>query len=635
MKIGFAKALSIVALFSLVGCSTVPAFAAEAPAVPEQTFGNLSVKQALTAETGTTVQVEDKMVVMKDGTPLAVRIYRPEAEGKYPVLFTRTTYKSGAFIDPHGKGDYADVGMAFAQMGYVVVVQDVRGKFASQGETDYLFRSDKADGEQTLEWIAQQPWSNQKIGMFGASARGMTQNVMQDTKNPNLQAMFVIAAPAQYYDEVVFQGGAFRQELIQSWLASQNIYDMAKKYGPTSLEFLTASATYLKLAGKESLYWYNPLTEFPTLGNQRGSEKTKVPAYYEGFQHAVKDGFFKHYDNSLMFKNSHIPTYQVAGWYDIFREGNLKNFVGLQKKGGEGAFGNQKLLVGPWSHMNIGDSPEFAGDEKDLTAEMKRWFDYWLKGEDNGIMKEAAVSYYTMGSNEWTETDTWPIRTGPKRYYFHSGDTGTAESLNDGSLSLAKPRGEEADSYVYDPNDPTLTIGGQLIFPDINIQGKRDLVGPEDQREAEKSSLTYTGEKLTDDLTITGEVSAVVYASSDRKDTDFVVRLSDVAPDGTSTLITDGILRARFHQGQHKEVFLEDGKVYKFTVKLGNTSHTFKKGHHIRVAVASSNFPRFDRNTNTGNPIGTDRPEDMLIANNTVYHDQAHASYILLPVVKK
>jgi putative CocE/NonD family hydrolase len=597
---------------------------------------------AVQAEDGQPLEniiIEDMMVEMKDGIKLATRVYRPKAEGKYPVLLSRTPYNSGAFQkDKTGNpmlGDYANVATQFVPKGYAVVIQDARGKFASEG-VNRPFLDDMSDGTDTLNWIAGQEWSDQKVGTFGASARGMTQTAMLDVDSPYLKAMFVIIAPSEYFEEVLFQGGAYRQELVQVWRAGQNISDAAKKFGPTSPQFLNTLTAYQNIPN--SLYWYLPLRDFPTLSSkyETGSD------YDQMFDHYIKDGHFDYMDISLKHKDSNVPTYQVGGWHDIFREGSIKNFAGLQANGGEGAKGNQKLLMGPWQHRDIGDSPRFEGDEIDIYGEMNRWFDYWLKGIDNGIMNEKPVKYFTMGSNEWKEADSWPAQAEEQVYYFHQTKSGSADSLNDGTLAAKKPNAQDqAETYVYDPNDPTITIGGDLLFPDVNIQNEKgedgkvkQLVGPEDQREAEKSSLTYTTTKLSEDVSITGQVSATVYASSDRLDTDFVVRLTDVAPDGTSTLILDGIQRARFRDGQDKEVFMEAGQVYPFEINLGNTSHTFKKGHQIRVAVASSNFPKFDRNTNSGKPIGSDGPGSVLKATNSIYQDALYPSHISLPVVK-
>ena len=471
--------------------------------------------------------------------------------------------------------------------------------------------------------------------MFGSSARGMTQTAVLDSDSPNLKAMFIVIAPSQYYDEVLFQGGAMRQENMQVWFSGVHVGDMAKKLGTDSEEFQRLLALNGQFPGEDGLYWHLPLNTFPIMST--GDTETTMESYTEIFDHYVKDGFYDYFDITKKHEDSRIPAYHVGGWYDIFRDGTVKNFMGLQINGDEGAKGNQKLLMGPWQHREIGNNPAIEGDEVSINDEMKRWFDYWLKGIDNGIMDEKPVKTYTMGSNEWVESDTFPLKgTANKKFYFNEGVSETAESVNDGVLSSKMPkRHSTADEFVYDPKDPTVTIGGRLLFPDINVQGQKGLVGAEDQREAEKSSLTYTTDLLSEDTTVTGKVTATIYASSDVKDTDFVARLTDVSPDGTSTLITDGIIRARFRDGLDKEVFMEKGQVYEFEIDLGYTSHTFKEGNRIRVAIASSDFPHYNRNTNTGNPLGIDSEEDAVVATNNVYRSTIHPSHISLPIVKK
>lgn len=582
------------------------------------------------------VIIEDVRIPMSDGVELAARVYRPNDNGKYPVLLSRTPYNSGAFNIPAGEGgDYMNIGTSFTKKGYAVVVSDVRGRYASKG-IPVPFKGDDTDGNDTIEWIAEQDWSNQKVGMFGASARGMTQTSMMDTETPYLKAMFVVVAPSQFYEEVLLQGGALRQEGMQVWLASQNLGDIGKNYGTESKEYQAALEAFNNIPGPDGLFWHFPLKDFPTLGEG----KTAMPLYQDIFKHYVKDGYFDYMDIQLKHPKSNIPAYHVGAWYDIFRDGTVNNFVGLQENGDVGAKGNQKLLMGPWQHReaaaSYADNPYFFNDEMNIDTEMQRWFDYWLLGIDNGIMDEKPVRYFNMGTHEWRESDTWPIDTSSNvEFFLNKGNSGTADSLNDGVLSMTKEKNRGSNGkYIYDPNDPTITVGGNLLYPDINVQNEKGLVGPMDQREAEKSSLTYTTEVLDQDVNVTGNITAAIYASSNRKDTDFVVRLTDVSPDGKSTLITDGIIRARFRYGQDKEVFMEPGKVYPFEIKLGNTSHTFKEGHRIRIAIASSNFPHFDRNTNSGKPLGTDTAKDIVKAHNTIYLNDKYPSHITLSIVQ-
>lgn len=560
-----------------------------------------------------TIIVEDVKIEMRDGVKLAAKVARPKADGKFPVLLTRTPYGASSLIEGYG---------ALAQLGYGVVIQDVRGVFESEGNYE-PYVDDAEDGYDTVKWASEQAWSNGKVGVFGTSAMGITASLLAGTQPPGLEAMFWQVTPAQGYEETMFYGGAYRHELVTNWLAGVNISNAANllKNGKiTQQKFQEVMKTAQSFP---DLYWKTPLKDLPSFDI--------LKSYQDIFEHYVKDGYMDYQDITLQYPNINVPIYHVGGWYDIFEEGTLKNFEGLQTKGANGAKGNQKLLVGPWQHRDIGDSKLFVGDEINVNAEMVRWFDYWLKGKDNGIMDEAPVKYYTMGDNQWKTAETWPISEAKNTTFYFTGDkSGSADSLNDGTLSKEKPTADKGStSYIYDPKDPIVTIGGQNLYPETYG------AGPMDQRPAEKDSLTYTSSILKNDIEVTGKVEAKLFVSSDAKDTDFTVKLTDVAPDGTSTLLKDGIMRARFREGLDKEVFMEKGKTYEIEVNLNNLSHTFKKGHRIRVSVASSNFPRFDRNSNTGNKFGVDSEKDFVVANNTVYHDVVRASSITLPVVEK
>lgn len=567
--------------------------------------------------------IEDVMVTMRDGKQLATKVYRPKKDGKYPVLLTRTPYNSGAFQENEDGsqklGDYSDVGKKFAKDGYVVAVQDLRGVFKSEGRYT-LSLDDAKDGHDTVEWLAEQPWSNGKVGTFGSSARGITQTLLAPEQPEGLEAMFIIVAPSQIFEGSLFQGGAYRLEFIQNWLAGMNVTNAQKllEEGEITQKNFEDVVKYAEEFPEN--YWKMPLKDLYPMN--------LLGAYNDLFEHYVKDGYYDYRDVQLNYSNINVPAYHVGGWYDVFAEGPINNFVGLQTKGGKGARGNQKLLMGPWSHRDVGDSKNFTGDEVDINAEMKKWFDYWLKGIDNGIMKEAPIRYYTMGDNEWKTANKWPVQTSKsEKWYLNDGESGSADSLNDAVLSKKVPRAKTAHTFEYDPADPNITIGGPNLY---GFYG----VGPMDQRTSEKNSLTYTSEVLKEDVEITGNITATLYVSSDAKDTDFTVKLTDVSPDGTSTLLNDGIQRMRFREGLDKEVFMEDGEVYKIEVILNDTSHVFKEGHRIRVAISSSNFPRFDRNPNTGNPFGVDTEKDFIIANNTVHLSSKYSSHISLPVVK-
>ncbi|MER1999278.1 MAG: CocE/NonD family hydrolase [Lysinibacillus sp.] len=579
-------------------------------------------------ETVTTdIVIEDVYIEMNDGVKLATRIYRPDDNNEYPILLGRTTYDSGAFGSTEEGGDYRELGIRMAEKGYVVVVQDVRGLFKSEGEWR-LFKDDASDGYQTAVWLNEQDWSNGKLGVFGKSSLGITANLLATTNPPGLKAAFVQMAPSQLYDELIAEGGIYRHELTTRWMYFINSIYSSKLLQKGKID----EETYSKIVdGNQQfpdLFFHTPLTSFPYLKDN--------DLFTSIFEHYIQDDYYNYYDIPSNFSKINIPIYHVGGWYDTFSEGTMKSYLGLQENGGKGAKGNQKLLMGPWTHQDFGpdgidgDSGSFDGDEIFLLSEMERWFDYWLKDIDTGVMEENPIKYYTIGENRWKTTKEWPAEgVEEEKWYFNSEKGNSALSLNDSLLSNEQPNIEKKEQYKYDPKNPIITIGGKNLF------GEGTGLGPLDQRPAEEQSLTYTSEPLTEPLEIGGNVTAKLYASSDAVDTDFTVKLTDVSPDGASYILNEGALRMRFREGLDKEVFMEDGKVYEIDINLQDISHVFEEGHRIRVAVASSNFPRFDRNSNTGNPLGVDSEEDFVVAENVVHIGPKHLSHISLPVIKK
>ncbi|MFC0212284.1 CocE/NonD family hydrolase [Paenibacillus chartarius] len=568
---------------------------------------------AAEAEQKSEIVIEDVSVTMSDGIRLSARVYRPNDEGKYPVLLSRTPYGSGAFLQEQGKGQYSAQGQQFARDGYVVVVQDVRGVNGSEGE--YLvYENDAQDGYDTVVWAGKQPWSSGKVGTFGHSAMGFTQMLLAPLQPPGLTAMYVGVAPSNYFEQSLFQNGAFRYE-FQVWIASVNVSNAKKMLDNGEI----AKETYdevVKVSKEFAKYQtFLPLAKFPHLD--------LLPYYNKIIEHPLDDGAWDFANIEKQYADINVPAYYFGGWYDIYADGPITNFLGVQNNGGPQAKGNQKLLMGPWTHGTIGDSPLFPDDQVDIFgSEMKRWFDYWMKGIDTGIMAEDPVRYYVMGKNGWTTSKTWPAAATDSAFYLDGGISGSAQSLHDGTLHTMLTA-EGTDEFSYDPAKPTMTIGGQNFT---------SIAGPSDERSNESGALTYTTEPLKDNMEMTGPVKAELYVSSDVKDTDFVIKITDVAPDGTSTLIMDRVQRARYREGQNKEVFMEKGQVYRLDIDMGNMSHMFQAGHRIRVAITGSNFPKYDRNPNTGNAFGVDDEEDFQVAHNVVYHTAEYPSHVVLPL---
>lgn len=508
-------------------------------------------------------------VVMRDGTRLATDVYLPsEGKGPWPAIFVRTPYNKNA----GGESMAAAVG----KKGYALVCQDIRGRFESEGTGTLLFVSDgwgrNQDGHDSLAWIARQPWCDGKIGTWGGSALGITQNLMAPGAPDSLKAQYVQVACSDFYRQTVFQGGAFRKELAEDWLS-------AIKADPVNLKAFIAH------------YKYDELWE--QLRPEGQASRVNAPAIFSG------------------------------GWYDIFGQGTINSFVGIQNHGRPGARGKCRLIMGPWAHGSLAELkyPANSADPGEA-ADGLRFFDHWLKGSDNGVVRDKPVHYYVMGDptdpaapgNFWRAADDWPPPAQPTRFYFHP----------DGRLAAGdRPVGTGKRSYRYDPRNPVPTIGGQNL-----TQAK----GPMDQRKVEGRDdvLLFTSEALTAPVEVTGRISARLFVSSDCPDTDFTVKLTDVYPDGRSMLVTDGILRARFRKSFRREDFLKPGEVYELAVDLWSTSLIFAKGHRIRVAVSSSNSPRFEPNPNTGKPLRADN--ETRIATNTLYLSERYPSHIVLPI---
>jgi predicted acyl esterase len=526
-----------------------------------------STTQAQQTAAAPVVKKTEQMVAMRDGVKLATNIYLPEGNGPFPVVLQRT---------PYGKDGIGAGAPAWVKNGFAFVVQDCRGKGKSEGAY-HPFVEDPQDGFDTVEWCAKQPWSTGKIGMMGASAMGITANLAAIENPPHLTAIFVMVARSSIYHQSAFMGGVFRRELNEIWLKRQGAVDVL----------------------------------------------------LDTFKHAVYDGA---YDSNEMSKHWHkirVPAYNYGGWYDIFSEGNIQNFAGLQKHGGKGAAGNQKLIMGPWAHGQVEEVryPANSGVGMfggNLSNELAiRWFDHWLKGQNNGIMNEPPVKYYVMGDvtdpaapgNEWRTSASWPPPSKITPYFLTAN----------GGLETAQPKeAKSSDTYLYDPKNPVPTVGGS----NLNIKK-----GPMDQRAIgeRKDLLKYQTPVLTSPVEVTGRVTVELFIESDAPDTDFMAKLVDVYPDGAERLVLDSAFRVRFREGFDKEVFMKKGEVYKIAIDLWNTSLIFNKGHRIAIHITSSNDQRFDPNPNTGKPLRADN--ETRVATNTVHHSRAYASRALLPVV--
>lgn len=560
-------------------------------------------------------------VVMRDGITLRANILRPDDDGEYPVAVMRTPYgKDLATINP-----VCDA-VRLARAGYIVVLQDVRGRFASQGE--FTFPNDEGpDGYDTVEWAAQLPGSNGSVGMFGASYSGIVQWAAARTQPPHLKAIVPTMAPSNALDGVFWRGGAFELGLLALWQLGNSFDRILRRTDLEEIEkyFRAGAAVYeLDHLAREG-YFELPLKEFPPLARvELGADLESLIAQPNDAEHLRAI--------SVDHARVQIPALCVGGWYDIFAQGTLQNFAALASTG-------SRLVMGPWSHVNthnvvgdidfgFGSDMAFMNLQSDMTGLTIKFFDYHLKGIDNGLTDESPIKLLVMGENYWRDEDEYPLaRTRYEKWYLHS--QGSANTWNgDGVLSAQAPHAEPADAFPYDPANPVLTNGGNFLMNEVFHPGTYD------QRvtEARTDVLVYTSEVLQNDFEITGPLVVHLFASSDAPDTDFVARLVDVHPDDYAQNLADGILRARYRSGAQQEL-LEPGKVYEFVIDLWATSNVFRAGHRIRVDVSSSNFPRWDRNPNTGAPFGTDT--ELRVANQTIFHNAAHPSHIVLPVIPR
>nr|BAA01048.1 glutaryl 7-ACA acylase precursor [Brevibacillus laterosporus] len=587
----------------------------------------------------------DVMVEMRDGVKLATDIYLPVAKTEqekkdgFPTLVFRTPYNK----DTYGKTE----GPFFAKRGYAVVVQDTRGRYKSEGEWNFVF-DDAKDGYDLIEWAAVQDFSTGKVGTMGLSYMAYTQYVLAESKPPHLVTMIPLEGMSNPAEEVFFTGGAMQLDRYLSWTLGQAV-DTARRLDEKNGN--TVNQDKIKKALDDYEKWLNhmPRSKVAPLNQM-------IDWWKEAMDHPEYDEYWKSISPQEQHDTWPVPTYHVGGWYDILLNGTSKNYIGITENGPTERYlpalektvniqDTQKLLIGPWTHgypqtavgtfnfpkADLSDVHNAGNGADNWRLEQLRWFDYWLKGIDNGIMDEDPVKLYIMkGENDgfWRTEKEWPIaRTEYTNYYLHDGKSGTIDSLNDGILSTEKPKsGKKADSYLYDPKNPTPTVGGNISGTTPN-----DERGPQDQQGIEKDVLTYTTEVLNEDTEVTGPIKVKLWASTNAKDTDFAVKLTDVYPDGRSIIIQDSIIRGRYHESREKETLLEPGKIYEFTIDLGSTANIFKKGHRIRVDVSSSNYPRFDNNPNTGHKFGNDAA--MKTAKNTIYHDSEHPSHIILPII--
>jgi putative CocE/NonD family hydrolase len=564
----------------------------------------------------------DKDVAMKarDGVILRADVYRPDGAGRFPVLLSRLPY------DKNGRRRPGDIDV-FVEHGYVVIFQDTRGRFASEGDEYYPLTWEAQDGHDAVEWAAGLPYSNGRVGTMGQSYLGATQYLLAPTRPPHLMASFPASAAADFHQAWVYHtGGAFelgwqlpyallmaRDTIARRGLAASMLPELERLLVPAPTPWAppVSDEAYRRLPLMAWADWLAP-----------------VAPYYTDYLRHPEDGAYW-WDIELERRHGDVstPMYHVTSWYDIFLHGGLANFAGLRQRAAtEAARRAQKLLIGPWAHLFPYTSPTSTGTGDidfgpaaliDLHDVQLRWFDHFLKGIDTGILDEPPIKLFVMGENRWRDEVEWPLgRTRYTPWYLHGG----------GGLSATAPGEEPADHYTYDPADPVPTRGGNTLILAMGVQDQRAV-------ESRADVLVYTSAPLTAPLEVTGPVVVTLHAASSAPDTDFTAKLVDVHPDGFARNLCDGIVRARYRESRTTPKPLRPGEVTKFTIDLWATSHVFLPGHRLRLDVSSSNFPRFDRNLNTGEDQATGTR--WRTARQTVFHDGRYPSHVLLPVIPR
>jgi len=586
------------------------------------------------------------MMPMRDGIRLATDIYRPKVEGKHPVVFSRTPYNFNTWVD--GKMGTGPLQAAYEAVsrGYVYVVQNERGRFFSEGEWDIL-GTPITDGYDALEWMSKQKWSNGKVGLIGCSSTAEWQMAVASQNHPALAAMVAqgfgagVGRVGKFMEQGNWYRGGAQQMLFTSWLYGTQHDKMAPilPKGIQQKDLLRIQKFYDMAPEMPKVDWALGLKHLPVqdiIKNAQGADgiyekmivrKPNDPAWFNG-------GLY--HDNMSL----EVPAYWFVSWYDVSSAPNIALFNQVRNAAkSKNVADNQYLVIAPVLHCSFKRATEntIVGERSVGDARLNYdeltwgWFDMLLKGEQNDFKtKQPRVRYYTMGSNKWQQAESFPLPNTEIKDFFLAS-TGKANTRNgDGALSLTPPSKDNPDAFTYDPMNPVGSYGGNVCCIGNAVQG-----GSFDQSQMELRNdiLVYTSEALSEGVEITGFIESTLFVSSTGLDTDVTIKLIDVYPDGKAYNLDETIQRLRYRDGYDKEVFMEKNKVYKVDLTPMVTSNYFPAGHKIRIEVSSSNFPRFDRNLNTG---GNNYDESKgIVVENKIHHSKQYPSVIKLPFIKK
>jgi putative CocE/NonD family hydrolase len=572
--------------------------------------------------------------LMRDGVKLATEVYLPSSEGRFPVILTRSPYNR-RFEATGSNCDNKQL-LEYARRGYVGLNQDVRGRYRSEGTFD-PFRQERDDGFDAVEWAAAQTWSNGRVGLLGASYGGVTVWQATVAAPPHLVTAVGDITASDYHDNWTYVNGAFDLHLNLGWtvnfLAADGYRRTMEGSGLSVEEMNRRVSNWIAGAQRDLLtkwVWTFPLTRLTEL-------RTIAPYYDEWLRHPTFDDYWKKASLEEQYARVSVPTLSYGGWYDVFAIGSVRNFAGVRAHGAsEASRQGAKLVMTCCGHTGdqglIKWGPEARSDQSELTG---RWFDFHLKGVENGIDREPAVKLFVMvppdrgtqGGGFYIAAETYPLpNTERKKLYLASGGNANTR-LGDGVLGR-EPSGQP-DRFVYDPNDPVPTMGGNLCCGDFLMRGALD----QSAIELRKDVLVYTSAPLTEDVAVVGPVVVKLWAASSARDTDFTAKLVDVHLDHVAHNVLDRIVRARFRNGSKTPPSpIKPGQAYEYTIELGDASTIFRKGHRIRLEISSSNFPHFDRNPNTGRAV--DEETTLIPATQTIFHDAQRPSYVELPVAR-
>ncbi len=552
---------------------------------------------------------------MRDGTVLHADVYRPITDEAVPVILTRSPYDKRVNVSTFGNAHPA----WYAQHGYIVVIQDVRGRYESEGDW-YPFLHEMEDGYDSVEWAAGLAGSNGSVGMLGFSYVGATQLLAAVMRPPSLKTVIPGFTASQYYDGWTYNGGALAVAFVCYWANLLALETAARHESHATLGALLAS-----LGSAPDWFWALPMSEYPPL------QDSHAEYFYDWVEHHTYDDYWRRWSIDEDYSRIDVPALHIAGWYDVFLSGSVKNFLGLTGDGGSAeARQGQKLLVGPWTHMPwtpTGPAGTTGPSTNDIDDWHIRWYDQMLKGKDTGVM-DHPVTIFTV-DGEWRDLDAWPPSDAvAEDWYVHSGGRANSK-YGDGTLDRSRPGGESPDIFVYDAGVPIPSIGGHsCCFDSITP------MGPADQHAAEVSRmmLVYTSEPIETPIEILGHAEVTLYAASDAVDTDFTARLCVVDESGRSVNLQEGILRARYRRSLSEPEMMTPGEVYEFVIDLGPVGASIPAGSRLRLDISSSDFPQWDRNLNTGGVPLHEGPTEGRPATQTVFHDEAHPTRVRLHV---